>query len=137
MPAAQPSRSHAHAVEAHNDRIVEGHGHQPPWLEVPGGSEVVQLPYRMTVCRWADPVVETLGLPVNSIYSETVLLPVVGPSSVLCLRRLSAWVSANPDGVQVDTRQLARDLGLGDSLGRNGQITRTIHRLCQFDLTRW
>jgi hypothetical protein len=86
---------------------------------------------------WSDPVVEALGFPVNSIYTETVLLPILGPSATLCLRRLSAWVAISPDGSTVDTTQLARDLGLGDGLGRNSAISRTLNRLCWFDLAHW
>jgi hypothetical protein len=66
-----------------------------------------------------------------------VLLPILGPSTTLCLRRLGAWAAVNPDGVMVDTRQLARDLGLGDSTGRNSAMARTISRLCQFGMGQW
>lgn len=100
-------------------------------------NEMVGLPERMTVRRWADPVVERFGFSVNSVYSEAVLLPILGPASVFCLRRLSAWATASPTEVEVDTRQLARDLGLGDTLGRNAAITRTVRRLCHFDMTQW
>ena len=37
----------------------------------------------------------------------------------------------------VNTAQLAGDLGLGDGLGRNSPIARTLNRLCQFDLAQW
>jgi hypothetical protein len=100
-------------------------------------NDMVSLPERITVQRWDDPVVEKWGFSVNSVYSEAVLLPILGPASVFCLRRLSAWATASPTGVEVDTRQLARDLGLGDSLGRNAVLTRTVRRLCHFDMTRW
>src|SRR6202012_1319878 len=90
-----------------------------------------------TVRRWHDPVVESCGFPVNSVYTETVLLPDLGPSSVLCLRRLGAWATFEPDGIVLDTGQLARDLGLGDGTGRNAPVTRTLNRLCQFGMARW
>ena len=66
-----------------------------------------------------------------------IMLPILGPSSCWCLRRLSAWVSAGPRGVEVDSRRLARDLGLGDGLGRHAAITRTLRRLCHFEMTVW
>ena len=66
-----------------------------------------------------------------------IMLPILGPSACWCLRRLSAWVSAGTGGVEVDARRLARDLGLGDGLGRNAAITRTLKRLCHFDMTAW
>jgi hypothetical protein len=100
-------------------------------------TEGSSLPERLFARRWVDPVVETRGFPVNSVYSETVLLPILGPSSVLCLRRLGSLVAARPNGVVVDSRQLARDLGLGDGLGPNSMITKTVRRLDQFDMMRW
>lgn len=100
-------------------------------------TEVVAAPERFVVRRWVDPVVETLGFPVKSIYTETVLLPILGPSTTFCLRRLGSWAVANPRGVEVDTRRLARDLGLGDGLSRNSPMARTLGRLCQFDMARW
>ncbi len=66
-----------------------------------------------------------------------IMLPVLGPSACWCLRRLSAWVSAGPGGVEVGYRRLARDLGLGDGLGRHAAITKTLRRLCHFEMTAW
>jgi hypothetical protein len=94
-------------------------------------------PERFALRPWADPLVEAHGFPVTSIYTETVLLPILGPTSVLCLRRLGSLAAARPDGTEVDTAQLARDLGLGDSLGPHSPITNTLGRLCGFDMARW
>jgi hypothetical protein len=99
--------------------------------------EISILPEEFYLRRWDDPVLEQLGFPVNSLYTEAVLLPILGPSATFCLRRLGAWAAAEPDGTTVDTRQLAGDLGLGDSLARHSPITRTVHRLCQFDMADW
>jgi hypothetical protein len=87
--------------------------------------------------RLDDPVVEAHGFPVTGVYCETVLLPLLGPSSVLLLRRFGAWLAASPDGVQVDLPTLAGDLGLGRGTGRNSPIRRTISRLCQFHMAEW
>ncbi len=99
--------------------------------------DAVTPPEQFLVRRWADPLVEAHGFPVNSLYTETVLLPILGPSATLCLRRLGAWASISPDGMPVNATQLAGDLGLGDGLGRNSPIARTLNRLCQFDLACW
>ncbi len=100
-------------------------------------AEEYSLPERFVARRWADPLAEKFGFPVNSIYTETIMLPILGPSACWCLRRLSAWVSAGPRGVEVDARRLARDLGLGDGLGRHAAITRTLRRLCHFEMAAW
>lgn len=97
----------------------------------------VGLPEKFLVVRWADPVAERFGFSVGSLYTETVLLPSLGPSTTLCLRRIGAWATAFPDGVEVDSRHLAHSLGLGDSLARNSAMSRTLTRLCQFDMARW
>jgi hypothetical protein len=99
--------------------------------------ELTPLPQSFVVRRWVDPVVERVGFPVNSLYTETVLLPVLGPSATLCLRRLGVWAAAFPNGIGVDTGRLARDLGLSDSLARNSTMSRTLTRLCQFGMARW
>lgn len=101
------------------------------------GAERVVTPERFVLRPWADPVVEARGFLVASIYTEAVLLPILGPSTVLCLRRLGCLAATQPDGTEIDTRQLARDLGLGDALGRHSQITRTLDRLCSFKMARW
>ena len=94
-------------------------------------------PERFLLRPWVDPAVEARGFAVTSIYTETVLLPILGPSTVLCLRRLGSLAAARPNGTEVDTRQLAKDLGVGDALSRNSQITRTLSRLCDFGMARW
>jgi hypothetical protein len=99
--------------------------------------ELTPLPESFVVRRWADPVVERVGFPVNSLYTETVMLPILGPSTTLCLRRVGVWAAAFPNGLEVDTRRLARDLGLGESLSRNSAMSRTLNRLCQFDMAQW
>ena len=100
-------------------------------------AEASGLAERFVVRRWPDPVVERLGFPVSSMYTEAVLLPILGPATTLCLRRMGLWAAANPNGMEVNTRQLARDLGLGDSLSRNAVMSRTLARLCQFDMAQW
>jgi hypothetical protein len=95
------------------------------------------LPDEFLLRRWHDPVVESSGFRTNSVYAETVLLPIIGPSSLLCLRRLGAWAEANPGGVSVDSRRLSQDLGLATSTGRHSPINRTLNRLCYFNLGAW
>jgi len=100
-------------------------------------TDPVVTPERFILRPWADPAVEAHGFPVTSIYTEAVLLPILGPSAVLCLRRLGSLAAGRPEGTDIDTAQLARDLGLGESLARHSQITRTLGRLCGFGMARW
>ena len=77
------------------------------------------------------------GFPVTGVYCETVLLPILGPSCLLALRRIGAWLAASPEGVEVDLRTVAGDLGLGRGTGRNSPIRRTVARLCRFHMAEW
>ena len=99
--------------------------------------DVLTVPDEFLLRGWHDPMVDATGFRANSVYAETVLLPIIGPSSLLCLRRLSAWAEANPGGVSVDPRQLSQDLGLATSTGRHSPINRTLNRLCYFELACW
>lgn len=83
------------------------------------------------VRRLVDPAVEAHGFPVTSVYFETVVLPILGPTSVLLMRRLATWLEASPDGIHVDLATLAADLGLSRGTTRNSPIRRTITRICR------
>ncbi len=94
-------------------------------------------PPRFVVRPWVDPVVEQHGFAVNSIYTETVILPILGPSTTFCLRRLGVCAAVESGGVSVDTEQLACDLGLGHGIGRHSPMGRTLDRLCRLGMTEW
>ena len=75
---------------------------------------------------------ERLGHPAGSVYVEMFWLPLVGPSVVLALRRLSAWLEHEPDGITVSIAILSRCLGLGTGTGRRAPVARTLARLVDF-----
>ncbi|HVX18376.1 MAG TPA: hypothetical protein VHA73_10125 [Acidimicrobiales bacterium] len=96
-----------------------------------------QLPEQLTVTPWRDEVVEAHGYGPRSMYVEVCWLPTLGPSSTWLYRRLGSWAEFNPDGVQVDTADLAASLGLGQGLGRHSLLSRTVDRLIRFEAARW
>ena len=65
------------------------------------------------------------------------LLRILGPSSVLLMRRAAAWLAAFPDGVHVELASLAADLGLRAGTRPNSPIRRTIARLGRFHMADW
>lgn len=83
-----------------------------------------------------DSVIESVGHDPRSIYAETYWLPVIGPSALWALRRLSAWADADAAGVDVALPDLAHELGLGGGTGRNSPVIRTLARLVVFELAR-
>lgn len=77
---------------------------------------------------------ERLGHAVDGEYVETFWLPILGPSSILALRRLSRWLTTSPDGITVPLATLSACLGLGHGTGRHAAIVRTLGRLADFHL---
>ena len=77
---------------------------------------------------------DRLGHPAGSVYVETFWLPLVGPSAVLALRRLSAWLEHEPGGITVSIAILSRCLGLGTGTGRRAPVARTLARLVDFKI---
>jgi hypothetical protein len=77
---------------------------------------------------------ETLGYALDGEYVETFWLPILGPSSILALRRLRRWLTASPDGITVPLATLSACLGLGHGTGRHASIVRTLGRLVDFHL---
>ena len=89
-------------------------------------------PARLTVIAWPDTVIEAHGHQPGSPYVEQVWLGVLGPSATWAWQRLARIASTRP-GVTIDSTDLATSLGLGDSLGSNAAISRTLGRLVAFD----
>jgi hypothetical protein len=105
--------------------------------ETPDPSVSTELEAIVTVRPWRDAVVERLGFPVTSPYVEGVWLPVLGPSATWALRRLGLWVEANPQGLTVDLRGLAAELGLRPNLRRSSPMVRTLGRMERFAMITW
>jgi hypothetical protein len=88
-------------------------------------------PATLTVVPWPDSAIEAHGHRPGSPYVEAVWLGVLGPSTTLCWQRLGRLVTARP-ATAIDTADLAVSLGLGDGLGRNAAISRTLARMVAF-----
>lgn len=79
---------------------------------------------------------DSFGFDPRGAYVETYWLPVVGPSSILVLRRLTDWLEDRPSGLFVALEDLGQSLGLGSGTGRSSPIVRTLDRLVNFGLAR-
>ncbi len=90
----------------------------------------------LVVRPWWDTGLALRGHDPRSAYVERFWLGVVGPSTVLLLRRFARGLEEQPAGFRVSVTDTARALGLGTGTGRNGALHRTIDRACTFGLAR-
>lgn len=98
-------------------------------------SDTRDTPPELVVVPWGDHTARTVGHRPGSPYVEQVWLGVTGPSATWAWQRLARLAETRP-GAKIDTLDLAVSLGLGQSLGHNASISRTLRRLEAFDLTR-
>ena len=91
-------------------------------------------PTEVAVRPWPDSVIDEVGHDPRSAYVERFWLGVLGPSSVVFLRRLATELEASPSGFTLPLEETARTLGLGMKGGRNSPFLRTITRCAQFHL---
>jgi len=91
-------------------------------------------PETLTVRPWPDSVLDQIGHDPRSPYVERFWLGVLGPSSVVFLRRIASELEANPAGFELALADTAKTLGLGLRGGRNSPFLRTINRCAQFRL---
>jgi hypothetical protein len=96
---------------------------------------IADPPTSLTVRPWPDSVLDRVGIDPRSPYVERFWLPLLGPSSVLLLRRLATELEANPAEVELPVDDTAKSLGLGMRGGKTSPFLRTVHRCCQFHLT--
>jgi len=93
---------------------------------------VNETPHALAVRPWPDSVLDQVGHDPRSPYVERFWLGVLGPSSVVFLRKLATELEANPAGFDLPLVETARTLGLGMRGGRNSPFLRTINRCAQF-----
>ena len=90
-----------------------------------------ETPATLTVVAWPDPFVEAHGHRPGTPYIHGTWLGILGPTTTLAWERLSRIATASPN-TPVDTVDLAVSLGLGENLGRNAAISRTLNRMVAF-----
>jgi hypothetical protein len=89
------------------------------------------LPTEIVVVPWEDPVVEALGHWPGDPYVEYCTLGALGPTTTFLWMRLARTCTAGT-GTRVDVVDLAVSLGLGEGLGANAPLPRSLGRLVQF-----
>jgi hypothetical protein len=106
-------------------------------MALPTHIDPIPLPAVVTVTKWSDRVVETLGYPMDAEYVETFWLPIIGPTATWLARRL-AQIAANDAPTPVPLVPLAAAIGISDAkLGKNDTISKAITRLRVFGIVRF
>ena len=94
-------------------------------------------PLPVHVSPWVDAVVDAVGLDPRAPYVERFWLPVVGPSTVVFMRRMADLFEATPEGFEIDARMFARDIGVGTGNAGNPHLyRRTVERAERFGMLR-
>ena len=86
---------------------------------------------------WHDPVAAVDGIPADSDDALVWWTPTLGPTAVLCLHRLSRYLTTSPS-MSFDIVELAGAMGLvqKDRLAASEGFTRAMHRLEMFGMIR-
>lgn len=90
---------------------------------------------RVLVVPWVFEEPDGVSHDARSPYVEQFWLGVLGPSTTILLRYLSAELEASPAGFVLHYDELATQLGL-TGRGRHSPFMRTLYRLCRFDMAR-
>lgn len=125
--APRPAKSDAQTrttapAAAHPDTVGGGSGRKQP--NFPADS--------LRVTPLVDPVLDRLGHDPRSNYVERYWLPILGPSCLLLIRKLSAELEQQPEGFLLRTAEWAQEMGVGMKGGRNGPLWRAVERGCRF-----
>jgi hypothetical protein len=83
---------------------------------------------------WPDPLIDTLGHDPRAPYPERFWLPTLGPTALLLVRHIAYGFDRAPAGFSLNLPETSRCLGLGERVGRNSPIGRSLERIVQFDL---
>lgn len=102
----------------------------------PDATPQPEFPYaEITVRPLHDPVLDQLGIDPLSPYVERYWTPIMGPTSVLLLRRFAVELHRRPEGFTFTTLHWAQDFGVSGRGGRNGPFWRAIDRTARYGAT--
>lgn len=82
-----------------------------------------------------NPQVRQVGVGLDDPYVEQCWTPILGPSSVLLLRRMPLlWQHADP--TEIPMTELSRSIGLGTGISANSPMQHTLDRLERYGFCR-
>ncbi len=90
----------------------------------------------LMVVPWHDPVVDSVGYDVRSIYVELFWLNILGPSATWALRRLVSGLDRYPLGYELDLGETANELGLSYSTATSSTFVKALQRCVLFGVSQ-
>jgi len=90
----------------------------------------------LMVVPWHDPIVDSIGHDVRSLYVELFWLNVLGPTATWALRRLVTGLERYPLGYELDAIETAGMLGLAYSKGTSSSFSRALQRCVLFGMAQ-
>ncbi len=148
----RPDVADRHASETHTEEPAPAAPHISPTITRPPSTSAPDTsapdtsptitstpsagPVQLTVLPWWEPHLAVAGVDPRDPYVERFWLGILGPSTVLLLRRFARGLEEHPSGIRVGILDTSLALGLGRGTGRNAPITRTINRAIGFGLLR-
>ena len=90
----------------------------------------------LMVVPWHDPVVDSVGFDVRSLYVELFWLNVLGPTATWTLRRLAHGLERYPLGYELDLVETASMLGLAYSPTTSNSFGRALQRCAMFGMSQ-
>lgn len=99
---------------------------------------IMDTPVHLAIHPASHPRVDVhrAGFPLEHPYVEQCWTPVLGPSSVLLLRRVSWWWRDSTPAL-LTTSDLGAQLGLGRGTGKHSPANRTADRIVRFGFGQW
>jgi hypothetical protein len=86
----------------------------------------------IAVAPWPDVVLEQFGHDPRSDYVERYFLPIIGPSATVLLRHLAGRFDEQPDGFELELRDVSRCIGVGTNHAPGAPFFRTLDRVISF-----
>lgn len=102
-------------------------------------AEMAVFPFpSVRIVPWVDPLTDRVGHDPRSAYVERCWTGVLGPTTLLLLRRIADHFDTDPEGFELELADTAAALGLGTlGGGRNSPFGRALQRTAQFGLARF
>lgn len=115
-------------------RRLDG-GKRPGPGHIVGMTDTAAVRHVLDIHPWDAPHADG-GHDLRGEYVERFWLPILGPSTLVLVRRIARGLDHAPGGFRIDLELTAAALGLGTAQGKKGPLPRALHRAQTFGFAR-